>query len=176
LNPRAASGLLLLCLVVASAGEGGRESCRITEVYDGDTVVVQCGWATEERVRLHCIDAPELGQKPWGERARDELAELLGGEFQSRQHGGKAYLQPRRALSVQMERIDTDNYGRTVAMLWRNGINLNLKLVQRGAVAVYSKYCQAAAFYDAEKAAKAARLGIWKGKGGQQRPWIWRHR
>ena len=33
--------------------------CRVASVYDGDTLRVQCG--TEKlKVRLHCIDAPEM--------------------------------------------------------------------------------------------------------------------
>jgi len=41
--------------------------CQLEHVADGDTVDVMYD-GTERTLRLNCIDAPETGQSPWGER------------------------------------------------------------------------------------------------------------
>jgi micrococcal nuclease len=47
--------------------------CTVKSVHDGDTV--RC--TDDRRLRLLLIDAPELGQRPFGERARTALRALL---------------------------------------------------------------------------------------------------
>lgn len=48
----------------------------VVEVHDGDTVSVSVD-QKREKVRLIGIDAPEMGQKPWGEKAKKYLETLL---------------------------------------------------------------------------------------------------
>ena len=42
--------------------------CRVLNVHDGDTLRVHCGLGSDRRsthkIRLYCIDAPELAQAP----------------------------------------------------------------------------------------------------------------
>ena len=46
-----------------------------TLVHDGDTLHVLCGQHTRKlKIRLYCMDAPELAQAPWGGEARDPPA------------------------------------------------------------------------------------------------------
>ena len=93
------------------------ESC-----YDGDT----CTTTKGEKVRLACIDTPELRgprKDPVPARAaRDYLRSLVSGK------------------DVQIKRITSDRYGRTVAELFRNGININHQMVKDGHATIYDRY------------------------------------
>ena len=94
----------------SSAIPSSAELKKIARVVDGDTIELSDG----TRVRLHGIDTPEYDQ-PYGKAATRELNRLLG-------------------RSVYVEDRDTDRYGSTVAVLWtRDGVNVNLEMVCRGA-------------------------------------------
>ena len=87
------------------------EKVVINSCYDGDT----CTSSTGEKIRLACIDTPELRGKHAdpvpAKGARDYLRELVV----SRQ--------------VAIRRITTDRYGRTVAELFVDGSNVQQQLV-----------------------------------------------
>lgn len=139
---------------------GNIMSCSVVRIVDGDTVHLDCGSASEPaklKVRLHCIDAPELDQDPWGDQATAHLASLLEDR-------------------VQLEALDTDRYGRTVGRLIHEGVDLNLAMVEDGYAAVYPRYCTESQYEIAESAVRDAGLGIWSEPGLQQRPWEWRRR
>ena len=130
--------------------------CRVASIYDGDTLRVQCG--TEKlKVRLHCIDAPELSQRPWGQESRAYLHRITPG-------------------TVTLRRVDTDRYGRIVGEVFDGERSINLEMVRAGQAAVFARYCSARAYYRAQHDARAAGLGIWSKPGEQQRPWAWRGR
>lgn len=86
-------------------------SLALCTVTDGDTI--RCG---DERIRLVNIDAPELSQpkcsyeRDLAIRARDRLAELLSGDF-------------------EIERTGRDRYGRTLARVTVNGVDVGEVLV-----------------------------------------------
>jgi endonuclease YncB( thermonuclease family) len=44
---------------------GGTQAlmCRVNSIHDGDTLRVTCN-GQREQLRLYCIDAPELDQRP----------------------------------------------------------------------------------------------------------------
>ena len=132
--------------------------CR---VQNGDTLRVRCGPGSDRRsthkVRLYCIDAPELAQAPWGKFAREHLRRLVGQGF------------------TQIRVKHRDKYRRTVAEVWKGTMNLNLAMVKAGKVAVYRRYCKVGAYQQAEVMAKSRRIGIWAKPGSHQRPWEWRH-
>ena len=126
-------------------------------MYDGDTVWLVCT-GQREKIRLHCIDAPEMQQAPWGKMSRDYLRSIIG-------------------TQVQLERVDKDRYGRTVGRLIGNGDrDLNLAMVETGNAVVYPKYCPKSegGYYSAESGAKSARLVVWSVSGNQSAPWQWR--
>lgn len=50
-------------------------TCTVNSIYDGDTMRLTCG-GERLKVRLYCIDAPEMGQKPWGKQSRDYLRSI----------------------------------------------------------------------------------------------------
>lgn len=130
-------------------------ACQVDSVHDGDTLRATCD-GRAVKVRLYCIDAPELAQRPWGQESRTYLRQLLPQPISLREH-------------------DTDRYGRIVGEVFGHaGKSLNLALVEAGQAAVYPRYCKESRFFDAEKRAKADRRGIWEKEGEQQRPWDYR--
>lgn len=135
----------------ASTGSG---DCRVLKVYDGDTITVSCS-GKKERVRLYCIDTPEMDQRPWGQRSRDYLRQLM----------------PQRVSIIEHDR---DQYGRLVGEVMAGEASLNLAMVEAGQAAMYPQYCSEARYRRANDAARQAERGVWAEPGLQQRPWEWR--
>jgi micrococcal nuclease len=139
---------------------GQGSTATVISTGDGDTLRVRDN-GEAITIRLACIDAPESDQ-PGGQVAATRL---------------KALLPPGQA--IQVRKVDTDRYGRTVAELYSGGKSINLTLVQEGGVVVYRKYLDGCAdsrdqYLQAEESAKSSKKGVW----GQQdlvMPWDWRH-
>ena len=129
--------------------------CALRQVYDGDTVSVNCGDGAL-KVRVWGIDAAEMGQKPWGNEARSQLRALM----------------PQAEIRVRV--MDVDRYGRAVARLYRGDSDVGLALVRQGGAAVYARYNDSPLYRRAEAEARRERLGIWIRPGPQQTPWAWR--
>ncbi len=95
---------------------------NIETCYDGDT----CTSTKGEKIRLACIDTAELrGAKanPFlAKEARDYLNSLIAGK------------------DLDIRKITKDKYGRTVAELSINGINVQQIMVKKGYAKIYSKY------------------------------------
>ena len=132
---------------------------RVLRVTDGDTIRVRLS-SGPINVRLHAVDTPELGQ-PWGREARDALARRLP--------AGRA---------VQLEVTDqSDGYGRMVARVSVDGVDLNDWLVRAGHAFVYRQYAGAedGDLCRLEHQARLARDGLWS-LPPQRRvaPWEWR--
>jgi endonuclease YncB( thermonuclease family) len=104
-------------------------------IIDGDTIAVK-----GRRVRLHGIDAPEMDQRG-GAAARAHLFKLIAG----------------RAVTVFP--IDVDLHGRTVARVEVAGIDICGAMVTDGFAVAYSRY--STRYVEAERAARAARRGLW---------------
>ena len=103
-----ASLLLLLRLVQPVAA---LETVIIQSCYDGDT----CKTSDGEKIRLACIDTPELT----GKRAKPEKG-LAAREHLRGMVVGKA---------VRLRRITTDRYGRIIGELFIDGMNVQQAMV-----------------------------------------------
>jgi endonuclease YncB( thermonuclease family) len=136
------------------ASTGNRQSCTVEKIYDGDTITAVCN-GQRERVRLYCIDAPEMDQAPWGQRSRDHLRRITPAQ-------------------VEIRPIERDRYGRLVGEVIALGRSLNLGMVEAGQAAVYDRYCDERRYSHAEQAARQAGEGVWAVPGLQQQPWEWR--
>ena len=94
----------------------------IDSCYDGDT----CTTTEGEKIRLACIDTPELrGSRADpipAKEARDFLNDLVAGR------------------RVSIRRITTDRYGRTVAELSVDGVNVQQFMVVNGLASIYERY------------------------------------
>ena len=97
----------------------------IRSCYDGDT----CTTSTGEKIRLACIDTPELRGKKADPipaiAARNYLHNLVVNS-------------PR----VGIRRITTDRYGRTVAELFTEEFNVQKLMVDSGHATVVSRYAK----------------------------------
>ncbi len=132
-------------------------------VHDGDTIRVERQGQTL-KIRFCGIDAPELKQ-PQGEQARNYLRSLLN----------------QSDNQVQLNPVDTDRYGRTVAEVFRRShgklLNVNAEMAEGGWAYYYASYArncpQRSAIAAAEALAKQQKLGVWKNPKAV-RPWDWR--
>ena len=106
--------LFLLLLLVLGSPALALPNVIIQSCYDGDTCTTNSG----EKIRLACIDTPELrGNRADpipAKAARDYLNGLVVGE------------------EVAIRRITKDRYGRTVAEISKGGVNIQQRLVEKG--------------------------------------------
>ncbi len=111
--------------VVVPPGNHPKErAVIINSCYDGDT----CTTLTGEKLRLACIDAPELT----GNRA-DPIPAKAARDYLNKLVSGK---------QVMIRRINKDRYGRTIAELSKNGINVQQLMVSMGYARIYEKYAE----------------------------------
>ena len=116
--------ILVSFLLVGLSSETNAElpTTLIKSCYDGDT----CTTIDGEKIRLACIDTPELKGKKAdpiaAKEARDFLNNLVTNE------------------EVFIRRITKDRYGRTVAELFKNDINVQELIVQKGYGKIYERY------------------------------------
>jgi endonuclease YncB( thermonuclease family) len=152
------TALALITIALAPACAVARPEAKVVSVGDGDTIRVRQD-ATLITVRLACIDAAEIAQRPYGQNARQVL--------QQRLPVGSA---------VRLDEKTTDRYGRTVAEVF-SGVNINLAMVEDGQAFAYRQYlsgCNAKEYLDAEYRASRRRYGVWQVEGGITRPWDFR--
>ena len=94
----------------------------IKSCYDGDT----CTTIDGEKIRLACIDTPELkgkNAKPnEAKEARDFLNQLVSNK------------------KVSIRRITKDRFGRTVAEIFKNDINIQKLFMEKGYGKIYERY------------------------------------
>ena len=116
--------LLVMFLIISfsSKAYSALPTTIIKSCYDGDT----CTTIDGEKIRLACIDTPELKGKKAdpvpAKKARDFLNDLLVNE------------------KVSIRRITNDRYRRKVSELFINGINVQELIVQKGYGKIYERY------------------------------------
>ena len=140
---------LLSLAVQADTLEG-----NVVKIADGDTLTLLTSSNEQVKIRLAGIDTPEKKQ-PFGNKAKQALANLA---FQ------------KQAL-VEVE--TKDRYGRTVGVVFVDGLNVNAELVKQGMAWVYRKYTDDERLYTLESEAKQAKRGLWLDENPIP-PWEWR--
>ena len=97
-------------------------SIFIKSCYDGDT----CTAIDGEKIRLACIDTPEIkgknANKIPAEEARDFLNQLIANK------------------KVSIKRFTKDRYGRTVAEIYKDGTNIQELIFKKGYGKIYKRY------------------------------------
>jgi endonuclease YncB( thermonuclease family) len=132
---------VLFLLGTLNAAHAEEFSAKVIVVIDGDTVLILRD-NMPIKVRLAEIDAPEKAQAS-GEESKQSLAELV--------------------LNKQV-RVDSraiDDYGRLVALIKVDELNVNYEQVQRGMAWVYSRFNKSEALLDLQNEAKKAKRGLW---------------
>ena len=140
--------LLVLIASVSISTSALADTYKVTEILDGDTIkVVKTQDNSSIKVRLACIDAPEANQ-PQGSLSTFTLKTFIP-----------------IGTEVKLNKVDTDKYGRTVAEVLKNNVNVNQSMLKKGQAVVYHKYLSncpdGSAYIEAEKIAKDKKVGFW---------------
>jgi endonuclease YncB( thermonuclease family) len=156
MKPKFAVGLLILVVCPLQL-----EASTLLRVIDGDSVIARIQ-GKQTKIRLACIDAPEIGQAPHGRIARNTLIGLLPSHS-----------------SIKVQPINYDQYGRLVANVFTlGGIDIGEELIRLGLVFVYQaneSHCDGPKLLLIEDQARQSRIGIWKdAPQGITRPWLYR--
>ncbi|WP_459179038.1 thermonuclease family protein [Sinorhizobium medicae] len=130
---------LLLSCSLASAAE-------TLQVVDGDTMDV-----AGVRYRLHGIDAAEAGQKCPNDR---------GGNWPCGQAAIAALEELVKDRQVHCDDRGSDDYGRTIAVCFANGRDINHEMVASGLAWAFRKYSED--YVDTEDQARQLKTGIWQ--------------
>lgn len=159
--------------IQAEAKIAATEEYTVVKVADGDTVTVRNRTGSKIKVRLACLDAPEVKHgkepgQPLGYESKNNLQKLID------EGGGK----------VRLQVTDSDRYNRKVSQIFTivNGKEkfLNAELVRLGLAYYYSQYavknCPGReAVEKAEDQARIGRVGVW-GRSDREFPWDYRKR
>ena len=133
---------------------------QVLKVSDGDTINIQKvenGKFVGEilRIRMYGMDAPEK-TRDYGSESRQALEKLVTG----------------KNLSVEVK--NKDRYGRTVAIIYADGKNVNEEMVKTGNAWWYQEYAKKdAQFEEYQENAKQKKLGLFSRKGYTE-PWNYR--
>jgi endonuclease YncB( thermonuclease family) len=131
----------------------------VVRVMDGYSLLVERARERRvEEVRLHGIDAPELGQ-PWGIQARTALRRLAQGQ------------------TVRVETLGRDRYGRWLGRVTVGPTELNTAMVAGGHAWAVRAYGASPAQLRAHREAQVAARGLWALPPDQRLPpATWRDR
>ncbi len=130
---------------------------KVISVADGDTITILSNNNQQTKIRLYGIDTPEKAQA-YGKKAKKFTASLTAGK------------------QVKVKIYDIDKYGRSVGVVFVNGVNVNEQLIENGFAWQYRKYCKASFcknWLKKEKQAQSFYFGLWKDNKPQP-PWEWR--
>lgn len=148
---------LMLLLVILQAEAGWAWTGKVVGIADGDTITVLRDGHDQVKIRLYGIDAPESGQ-PFGKASTQNLSFMVHGQ------------------SVQVEVMDTDRYGRTVARIFVDGDDVNAAQLRSGYAWLHRQYCKdwvCGEWVRLEAEARSSGAGLWVEKDPTP-PWQWR--
>ena len=153
------ASIAIILLGISSRSKGdAEEKVKIARCYDGDTCTTDKG----EKIRLACIDAPERDQ-PFGKASRNHLKEII------------------KDRPVKIDRINTDRFGRTIAILyisdrgkWQAVQSLQARAGTVWAFDRFKRNCPIWQSIDREfKIAQSKKIGLFADRQAIE-PWIWR--
>ncbi len=165
--PRRSLAAVFLSFIVAFPLFSIEQACanpplmeaRVSDVNDGDTVTLIIN-GRSHRTRLIGIDAPEIGQKPWGGRSKEHLLKII------KQGNWMVY--------VETDVVKIDKYNRLLAYLWtRDKEFINERMLLDGYAVLFtiqpnSKHVQR--FRKAQRIARQEKRGIWGHDGLKEKP------
>lgn len=137
------NGLVLVMAIGLAPCALAAQAYRVVKIADGDTLTALDANLQQVKCRLYGIDAPEKKQA-FGQASKLSLAELSFG---------------RTAL---IDIVGRDRYGRAICRVAVAGVDINKEQIARGMAWMYRDYAKDASYSDAETAAQARRIGIWR--------------
>lgn len=153
--------MILFCLFMEQAYAGPLlQEARAIKAHDGDTVTLKMMKGGMRKTRLIGIDTPEMGQRPWGRRAREHLIDILNHTDWT--------------VFVETDVVKQDKYGRPLVYLWTKQKELiNERMVLDGHAVLFT-IAPNIKFTDrltrAERRARQEKKGIWGQKGLKEQP------
>ncbi|STX50398.1 putative endonuclease precursor [Legionella busanensis] len=130
---------------------------EVIRILDGDTLVVLIDGKLPEKIRLTEIDAPERSQ-PYGNRSRQALADLC--------------FRKKAILNIKKR----DYYGRLLARVQCNNIDVNAEQIRTGMAWVYDRYHTTDnSLYKLQEEARKNKIGLWADPYAFP-PWLYRKR
>ena len=124
-------------------------------VLDGDSLRLK-----GSDIRLYGIDAPEYNQ----------TCQLADGKSYNCGRDARRFLRKLvRGHMVKCRKIDLDRYDRDIAICTAGDTELNLAMVENGWAVAYLSH--SFTYARAEKQARKARKGIWRGKFVEPEDW-----
>ena len=162
--------VLLVALILAGAARssaaGSVPLYNVTRVFDGDTIRVK-GAGGAETVRLLGIDAPETSKghgepgQPYSRKSQRHLAGLVLNRL------------------VTLEVYGRDRYGRSLAVVYRDGEDINRAMLQAGLAEVYRGRTpdafDKAPYLAVEEQARRSQTGMWRQGDAYVSPIRWKH-
>ena len=136
--------------------DGADFQAKVIRVLDGDTIEIQQKMGIQ-RVRIWGIDTPEWDQ-PYGTRSSQFT--------RSRLMGKEVHVIPK----------DVDKYGRLVAIITVDGMNIGEELIRSGLAWVHIYYCNQPICDDwkhLQKRAFSGHRGLWNDRHPVP-PWQWK--
>lgn len=133
--------ILLLCTVSTNCLAQSNYNAKVIKIFDGDSFIVLKDKISIE-IRLSSIDAPEYFQD-YGRECKNVLSDLILSKTISIKPNGK------------------DKYGRTIAFVYYNNININQEMVKRGCAFAYIKYLKDKSLIGLEMRARKDKVGLW---------------
>ena len=131
--------LLYLSLSLLSAEIKG----KVVVVSDGDTIIVLDEMDKGNfKIRLDKIDAPEKNQA-FGSKAKQFLSSLIFG----------------KRVTVRYKAVD--RYGRILGVVYYDGAEINLVMVQNGYAWHYNSYDKTPVYIQAEIQARRDKKSLW---------------
>ncbi|QSJ16355.1 thermonuclease family protein [Nostoc sp. UHCC 0702] len=116
-----ASLLLLVSCQAKGKPESNQAQVKVARVVSGQSLEV-LGMAEQpnliSQVRLIGVDAPDLRQRPWGDEAKQQLENLIGGA--------------EKTVMLEFDIEAKDKIGRTLAYVWKDQQLLNEQVVKQG--------------------------------------------
>ncbi|MEO1670302.1 MAG: thermonuclease family protein [Cyanobacteria bacterium J06631_2] len=146
--------LVVCCCLMLLLGCGATSEAKnlyagkVTRVLSGQTVeVVLTGKSEVVQVRLTGIDAPDWRQSPWGEAAKQKLADLV----------------LEKAIAIEAENLESDRYNRIRGHLWLDQTLVSQQLVKSGCALANDRYPHSYSklLRSAQEYARLMGLGIW---------------
>jgi micrococcal nuclease len=131
---------------------------KVVRVIDGDTIEIQQKMKTQ-RVRVWGIDTPEWDQRYGAQSSRYTRSLIIGKE-------------------VQVIPKAVDKYGRLVAVIMMNKMNIGEELIQSGLAWVHIYYCNEPVcdnWTNLQNRAMLEHRGLWN-DSDPVAPWEWKKR
>ena len=141
-------------------------SAKVIAVLDGDTVLIRRHGLV--KIRLAEIDAPEVGHAGMGGQPPNSQKAQTFGETSKRSLSDMVL-----GKQVKVASRAVDQYGRLVAHLSVNGLDVNAEQIRRGMAWEYSNFHSNQALIALQAEARQAPRGLWA-QDNPIPPWTWR--